>query len=306
MINKIIIGSRKSKLSLAYTKKVKELIAKSCKFSKSKIYFKGIKTSGDLLSKKKISQIGGKNLFCKEIEQKLLNKEIDIAVHSLKDLDSLETKGLVIQAFIKRNDPRDAFVSKKLKNFFLSSNAIIGSSSRRRELQIRLLNNNLKIKNIRGNVDTRIKKIDQGEYDGVVLAMAGLKSLNLDARVKKIFSIKEFLPTAGQGVIAVQCRAKDEKIKNILNKINHKRTEICAIAERSFLKTLGGDCDTALGCYAELKNKKIKLKAQLFSDNGFKVFNLSKTGNIKNAFLLGKKLGNEMLKKAGNNFKKKR
>ena len=97
-----------------------------------------------------------------------------------------------------------------------------------------------------------------------------------------------------------------EKIKNILNKINHKRTEICAIAERSFLKTLGGDCDTALGCYAELKNKKIKLKAQLFSDNGFKVFNLSKTGNVKNPFLLGKKLGNEMLKKAGNNFKKKR
>ena len=132
-------------------------------------------------------------MFCKEIEQKLLNKEIDIAVHSLKDLDSLETKGLVIQAFIKEMILEMLLFSKKLKNFFVSSTAIIGSSSRRRELQIKLLNNNLKIKNIRGNVDTRIKKIDQGEYDGVVLAMAGLKSLNLDARVKKDFFYQRIL-----------------------------------------------------------------------------------------------------------------
>ena len=307
MINRIIIGSRGSKLSTAYTEKAKNLIVNSDQKLKSKILYKKIKTTGDRLNEKKISEIGGKNLFCKEIEEKLLSKEIDIAIHSLKDLDSYETAGLKIQAFLKRNDPREALVSeKKFENLNQTSSAVIGSSSRRRELQLKLLNNKFKVKNIRGNVDTRIKKIESGEYDGAILAMAGLISLKLEEHVKKIFSIKEFLPTAGQGIIAVQCRSDDEKIKSILNKINDTETEICALAERSFLKTLGGDCDTALGCFAELKDKTIILKVQLFSDDGKKVFNLSKDGNYKEATLLGRLLGEEILKKAGDNFIKKR
>ena len=306
MSNKITIGSRGSKLSLAYANKVKNLISGLDSINGKTIAVKTIKTSGDSFQYKKISEIGGKNLFCKEIEDKLISKEIDIAVHSLKDLDSIETKGLVIQAYIKRNDPRESFVSKKFNKLSELNNAKIGSSSRRRELQLKLLNQNIRVENIRGNVDTRIKKIENGEYDGAVLALAGLKVLNLENYVKEIFSIKDFIPTAGQGIIAAQCREDDGRIKKILKKINHKETEICALTERNFLKTLGGDCETAVGCSAFLNKEKIELNVQLFSDDGKKVFNLVKYGKISEPESLGKLAGQEILKKSANNFLKKR
>ena len=306
MNNKITIGSRGSKLSLAYTNKVKNLISNLPLIDKKEIKIETIKTSGDLFHNKKISEIGGKNLFCKEIEDRLIKKDIDTAVHSLKDMDSVETEGLVIQAYIQRNDPRETLVSKKFKKISELNNAKIGSSSRRRELQLKLINKNIKVVNIRGNVDTRIKKIESGEYDGAVLAMAGLKVLNLENYVKEIFSLKDFLPTAGQGIIAVQCRDNDEEIKNILKKINHNETKICALAERSFLKTLGGDCDTAVGCSAVLKGNNIDLQAQLFSDDGKEVYNVIKSGKSTDPQSLGKVAGEEILKKAGKNFIKKR
>tara|TARA_Y100000816_G_scaffold290749_1_gene280229 strand:+ start:916 stop:1836 length:921 start_codon:yes stop_codon:yes gene_type:complete len=306
MSKKIIIGTRGSQLSLAYANRVKNLILKSSKLKDEKVIIKTIKTSGDIFENKKISEIGGKNLFCKEIEENLVGKAIDIAVHSLKDLDSIETNGLIIQAYIKRNDPRESFVSKKFNKLSELNNGKIGSSSRRRELQLKLLNRNIKVENIRGNVDTRIKKVESGEYDGAVLAIAGLKVLNLEQYVQEIFSIKDFIPTAGQGIIAAQCRENDEHIKKILKKINHNETEICALAERNFLKTLGGDCDTAVGCSAILKNDKIELNAQLFSDDGKKVFNVFKLGKSNQPQLLGKLAGEEILKKSGNSFVKKR
>ena len=306
MNNKIIIGSRGSKLSLAYANKVKNLISSFDPSIEEKITIETIKTSGDLFKDKKISEIGGKNLFCKEIEDKLIKKEIDIAVHSLKDMDSIETKGLVIQAYVKRNDSRESFVSKKFKNLSELNNAKIGSSSRRRELQLKVLNKNIKVENIRGNIDTRIKKVETGEYDGVILALAGLKMLKLEKFAKEIFSVKDFIPTAGQGIIAVQCRGDDEDAKKILKKINHNETETCALAERSFLKTLGGDCDTAVGCAAILNKDNIELNAQLFSDDGKKVFNVVKLGKSNQPQLLGKLAGEEILKKSKNSFAKKR
>ena len=306
MNNKIIIGSRGSKLALAYANKVKNLISSFDPSIEKKITIETIKTSGDLFRDKKISEIGGKNLFCKEIEDKLIKKEIDIAVHSLKDMDSIETKGLVIQAYLKRNDSRESFVSKKFKNLSELNNAKIGSSSRRRELQLKLLNKNIKVENIRGNIDTRIKKVETGEYDGVILALSGLKMLKLEKFAKEIFSVKDFIPTAGQGIIAVQCREDDEDVKKILKKINHNETETCALAERSFLKTLGGDCDTAVGCAAILNKDNIELNAQLFSDDGKKVFYVVKLGKSNQAELLGKLAGEEILKKSKNSFAKKR
>ena len=306
MNNKITIGSRGSKLSLAYANKVKDLISNIDLTTGKKITIETIKTSGDLFQDKKISEIGGKNLFCKEIEDKLIRKEIDIAVHSLKDMDSIETKGLVIQAYIERNDPRESFVSKKFEKLSELNNGKIGSSSRRRELQLKLLNKNIKVENIRGNVDTRIKKVEAGEFDGAILALAGLKMLNLEKYVKETFSTKDFIPTAGQGIIAVQCREDDEYTREVLKKINHNETELCALAERSFLKTLGGDCDTAVGCSAILNRDNIEINAQLFSDDGQKVFNVMKLGKSNQAQLLGKLAGEEILKKSGSNFIKKR
>ena len=306
MNNKIIIGSRGSKLSLAYANKVRDLISNIESTKNKKITIEIIKTSGDIFQDKKISEIGGKNLFCKEIEDKLVRTEIDIAVHSLKDMDSIETKGLVIQAYIERNDPRESFVSKKFEKLSDLDHGKVGSSSRRRELQLKLFNKNIKVENIRGNVDTRIKKVESGEFDGAILALAGLKMLNLENHVKEIFSLKDFIPTAGQGIIAVQCRESDEYISKILKKINHNETEVCALAERSFLKTLGGDCDTAVGCSAILNRDNIELKAQLFSDDGNKVFNVIKTGKLNQPQALGKVAGEEILQKSGNSFVKKR
>tara|TARA_Y100001936_G_scaffold215707_1_gene226400 strand:+ start:80 stop:1000 length:921 start_codon:yes stop_codon:yes gene_type:complete len=306
MNNKIIIGSRGSKLSLAYANKVRDLISNIESTKNKKITIEIIKTSGDIFQDKKISEIGGKNLFCKEIEDKLVRTEIDIAVHSLKDMDSIETKGLVIQAYIERNDPRESFVSKKFEKLSDLDHGKVGSSSRRRELQLKLINKNITVKNIRGNVDTRIKKVETGEFDGAILALAGLKTLNLEKYVKEIFSVKDFIPTAGQGIIAVQCRENDEYIKKILKKINHNETEVCALAERSFLKTLGGDCDTAVGCSAILKKNNIELNAQLFSDDGQKVFNIMKLGKLNEPQILGRLAGEEILKKSGNSFIKKR
>ena len=306
MNNKITIGSRGSKLSLTYANKVKNLISSFDPAIGKKITIEIIKTSGDLFKDKKISEIGGKNLFCKEIEDKLIKKEIDIAVHSLKDMDSIETKGLVIQAYLKRNDPRESFVSRKFKKLSELDNAKIGSGSRRRELQLKLFNKNIKVENIRGNIDTRIKKVETGEYDGVILALAGLKMLKLEKFAKETFSVKDFIPTAGQGIIAVQCREDDEDAKKILKKINHNETETCALAERSFLKTLGGDCDTAVGCVAILNKDNIELNAQLFSDDGKKVFNIVKLGKSNQPQLLGKLAGEEILKKSKNSFTKKR
>ena len=306
MNNKITIGSRGSKLSLAYANKVISLISGTDLVAGKRIIIQTIKTSGDLFQDKKISEIGGKDLFCKEIEEKLNRREIDIAVHSLKDMDSVETRGLSIKAYIKRNDPRESFVSKKFEKLSELKNVKIGSSSRRRELQLKSFNKNLKIESIRGNIDTRISKVEKGEYDGVILALAGLKTLKLEKYIKEIFSIKEFIPTAGQGIIAVQCRDDDEYIKKILRKINDNETEICALAERSFLKTLGGDCDTAVGCSAILKKNNIELNAQLFSDDGKKVFNVFKLGNSNEPELVGKLAGEEILKKSKNSFVKKR
>ena len=306
MDNNIIIGSRGSKLSLAYANKVKELIYQKDKNLTENIQIEAIKTSGDIHQKQKISEIGGKNLFCKEIEDKLLKREINIAVHSLKDMDSIETKGLVIKAYIKRNDPRETFVSKKFQKLKDLKNGKIGSSSRRRELQLKLINKNVRVENIRGNIDTRINKIQNGEYDGAILALAGLKTLNLGEYSKEIFPLTDFLPTAGQGIIAVQCREDDKYIIKILEKINHSETEVCALAERSFLKTLGGDCDTAVGCAAIINNNNIELKAQLFSDDGKKVFNAIKSGAVNDPKILGKLLGEEILKKSENSFIKKR
>ncbi len=306
-MTKITIGARGSKLSLAYVAKVKDLILQEHKNLKEKdINIQTIKTSGDINQNIKLSEIGGKNLFCKEIEEKLLKDEIDIAVHSLKDMESIENNSLLIGALIKRNDFRDVIVSKKIKKLEELKNQLkIGSSSRRRELQLKKISKKITVENIRGNIDTRIRKIDENELDGIILAAAGLKSLNLNNKIAFTFETNRVLPAVGQGIIAVQCKKDNDNIKNLLKKINHNETEICAKAERSLLKTIGGDCKTAIGGLAIIKDNKIILKAQLFSDLGDESFEYETTGNLNEAISLGKKVGEEILLRAGDKFKKK-
>ncbi len=305
-MTKITIGARSSKLSLAYVAKVKDLlIQKNKELIKNNIEFKAIKTSGDRNQNDKIAEIGGKNLFCKEIEESLLANEIDIAVHSLKDMESIENNKLLIGAYVKRNDTRDVIISKKIKSVTdLKDGVKIGSSSRRRELQLKKINSKIKIINIRGNIDTRINKINENNLDGVILAAAGVKTLNLNDEIGFTFDIEEILPAVGQGIIAVQCR-KGDKIEKFLKKINDVETSLCAKAERNMLQTIGGDCDTAIGGLAKIENHNLKLKAQLFSDSGQESFEYELTGREVDASFIGKSVGEKLLNLAGEKFKKK-
>lgn len=304
---KITIGARGSKLSLAYVEKVKELLLQENKeLNEENINFKAIKTSGDINQNIRLSEIGGKNLFCKEIEEKLISNDIDIAVHSLKDMESIENDNLVIGAYIKRNDFRDVIISNKIKDKEdLKGKIVIGSSSRRRELQLKKINQNISVVNIRGNIDTRIKKLDKEKLDGIILAAAGVKSLNLNKKISISFEIEEVLPAVGQGVIAVQCKKNDEKVKSFLKNINDVETELCAKAERKMLQVIGGDCETAIGGLAVINNKNLKLKAQLFSDSGSESFEHELTGKDIDAINIGKAMGEKLLSLAGKEFKRK-
>ena len=302
---KFIIGARGSKLSLAYSNHVKNLLTKYIKeFNSSSIEIKIIKTSGDLHKDKKIYEIGGKGVFSKQIEEELLESKIDIAVHSLKDLPSKMTNGLCISAVTKRNDPRDAFLSYKSNSFLkLKSKSKVGTSSFRRKAQLNLLRNDIDIIYMRGNIDTRIKKLKNKEFDAIILALAGLKMLKLENEVKEIFSYEQMLPAIGQGAIALQCKEDDYKTKNILKMINHQESFYCIQAERAVLEAIGGDCDTAVGGFAKLLDNKIFLESELFSNDGRKKFIAKDFGNPNEAKEIGYKVGKELLKKAGPNFK---
>ena len=301
---KIIIGSRGSKLSLAYSSHVKNLLIKNIsQFNEESIAIQIIKTSGDIFHEKKISDIGGKGVFCKQIEEELLNNKIDLAVHSLKDLPSKMTDGLCVKAVVKRNDPRDVFLSYTKNSLLeLNPNSKVGTSSFRRKAQLNILRNDINIISMRGNIDTRINKLKNKEYDAIVLSYAGLKMLNLESEVKEIFSDQQMLPAVGQGAIALQCRSDDNKMLDILKIINHQQSYSCIQAERALLEAVGGDCDTAIGGLATLSNNNIILKSELFSDDGTKKFFIERSGDIKEAKQLGYEVGEKLLKKAGSSF----
>ena len=298
---KIIIGSRGSKLALIYAERARSKILEFC----SEVEVKKITTTGDINQKDRLSEIGGKGLFLKQIENSLLDKKIDIAIHALKDMPSDENDGLVTNCFLQRNDPREVLISinnNLIKD--LKPNSIVGTSSYRREFQIKKIRNDINCKLIRGNVDTRINKLNDKLYDAILLSYAGIKSLRLDKKISQIFSIKEIIPSVGQGVVALQCRKNDFEIIELLKKINHKLTNICVTAERQFLKILEGDCETAVGAIANLEGKNIILEAELFSLDGKQRFYHSASKDINSAFELGTEVG-EILKKESNNSYKR-
>ena len=304
-MKKVIIGSRGSKLALMYAEKAKEFLLKFNNISSDDIEIKKIITKGDQVKDQRLSEVGGKGLFSKNIEQELLEKKIDIAVHALKDMPALETDGLQTNCFLKRNDPREVIISRDGKNIKeIKTGALIGTSSFRREFQINKLRKDLKTKLIRGNVDTRIQKLDDGLYDAIILSLAGLSFLNLENKVSQIFSTDEIIPSAGQGIIALQCRSDDNHIKSLLEKINDKETAVRAISERNVLKVLEGDCETAVGVHSKLEDERIILQAELFSLDGLQKFYESGSSDIKNSAELGFEIGKKLKLKSGNSYKK--
>ena len=303
MKNKIIIGSRGSKLALIYAERARTELLKNPEIESVEI--KGITTTGDIIKDVRVSEHGGKGAFCKLIEQELLNKNIDIAVHALKDMPTDETQGLLTNCFLERNNPREVLISNGNKNIKeLKLNAIIGTSSFRREFQLKNIREDLNCKLIRGNVDTRIKKLNEKLYDAIILSYAGIKSLGLEDKISQTFLTSEIIPSAGQGVVALQCRKNDQQLIEILNKVNHQPTHSCIKAERNVLKVLKGDCETAVGAFASIEGNKINLEAELFSLDGSERFYLKSSKDAGKADELGIEMGKTLKKVSNNSYKK--
>ena len=319
--NKIIIGTRGSILALAQAEKVKEMLIKKydelrgmenfCEiegFEKKnplEIELKVIVTKGDkdLRDFTKIKGTTQKDLFVKEIEKEMLENKIDLAVHSLKDMPQNTPEGLLNACFPMREDNRDVLVSKngkKLKE--LDENSVIGTGSIRREKELLNLRNDVKIKAIRGNIHTRLKKLDDGEYDAIVLAAAGLKRVGLENRITEYFDTDSFMPAPGQGILCIQCRENDNKIRHLLKIINDDEVTIMCKAEREFSKIFDGGCHTPIGCSSIIEGNILKLKG-MFNDNGIRIFK-EVEGNKENPKETAQKLAEEIKKEEMKNEKR--
>ena len=303
---KIIIGSRGSKLALIYAERSKARILEFASyFGFEDVIIKKITTTGDTIQDKRLSEAGGKGLFSKKIEEELIDGKIDLAVHALKDMPSNETKGLITNCFLERNDPREILISKDNKTIKeLAPNSIVGTSSFRREFQLKKIREDLNYKLIRGNVDTRIKKLKDNLYDAIILSYAGIQSLNLKENISQTFSTSEIIPSAGQGVVALQCRENDKELINLLDKVNHQLTHSCVLAERNVLKVLEGDCETAVGVIANIDRDTINIEAELFSLDGKKRFYHKASKNLSSAYELGKEVGEILKKESKNSYKR--
>ena len=299
---KIIIGSRGSKLALIYAEKVRIKLKEV--FSEV-IEIKKIVTSGDENQKDRLSNLGGKGLFSKKIEKELIEKKIDIAVHALKDMPSIETQGLITNYFLKRNSPNEILISNKnIKFKDLKPKAVVGTSSCRREYQLKNKRSDLIYKLIRGNVDTRIKKLEEGNYDAIILSKAGVDALNLNNKITEEFTTDELIPCAGQGIIAIQCRVNDLEMKELLEGINDNETRILANTERQVLKILEGDCDTAIGTFSNIEGNNINLAVELFSVDGKKRYFIKDMKNKNLAVELGNEVGEVLKVKSEGSYKR--
>ncbi len=305
MSKKIIIGSRGSKLALLYAQQAKDKIIENTDLSNDDILIKSITTKGDEFQDIRLSEVGGKGLFSNNIEKELQLKNIDIAVHALKDMPANETEGLRTDSFLERNDPREILITKEKKKLKdLDKKSIVGTSSYRREFQIKKIRQDLNCKLIRGNVDTRIRKLNEGMYDAIILSYAGIKFLKFENEISEIFSAEEIIPSAGQGVIALQCRENDDETISILKKINHEETHKRAHLERNILKVLDGDCETAIGAHSVVDGDKIIVEAELFSLDGKQRFYEKKVGNVNEFKELGKAVGILLKAKSKNSYKR--
>lgn len=296
---KIIFGSRKSPLAVAQTT---EAIERTCELElicPELVEMKTIHTTGDLNLAPKVSDIGGKGVFCRELEHALLAKEIDIAVHSMKDLPVIQPQGLIVDCVLSRIDPRDAIISNFDHNLYnLPRGSIVATSSLRRQAQLKKLNLELQIVSIRGNIHTRMNKVQTGDVDAVILAMAGLLRLDTAAEIFSAISPAVMLPAPAQGIICMERRVDDTEVAELFQAVNDQETSCCAVAERSFLSALGGDCSTPLGTLAKLINGEIELTGQFLSPDGTVHITKSINGFAADAEALGLELARYFLAEA--------
>ncbi len=291
----IRVGSRESDLAMAQSKWVVDTI----KSTHPELDFEivGISTSGDVMLDTRLEKMGGKGLFIKELENALINKDIDFAVHSLKDIPVGIHNGLTISAYSKREDPRDVLVTADGKGFYeLKKDAVLGTSSIRREVQLLGKRSDLRIKTLRGNVMTRIKKLMNNEYDAIIVAAAGLKRLGLEEKCVHYFSVNEIIPAIGQGILAIESRKGDD-ISYILDSVHCNESALIAEAEREYMIALNGGCTTPIAAHAVIEENLMKINAMYASEGNNKLYKAYVEGNKGDAVSLGKKLSYIILEK---------
>jgi len=297
MNRKYLVATRPSLLAYTQTQQTVELLKAQhpdCEFEIVKI-----STHGDAVTDKPLTAFGGTGVFVKELENAILEGRADFAIHSLKDVPSIQPDNLVLAAFPTREDPRDVLLIKNgLSIDELNDNCTIGTGSPRRIVQISELKPGAIFTDLRGNIDTRLKKLEEGQYDAIVLAAAGLRRLGKEIHAKAFLPVDRCIPAIGQGAIAIECRKDDEETIALLRTINNKDTETAILAERAFMKTVGGGCKFPLGAYATIENETVQLTVMLGNHHTQQIIRFSDKASVTEAEKLGKNLAEKIIAEA--------
>ena len=297
------IGTRGSPLALAQAYETRERLSIAFGLSLDSFEIVVIKTTGDKVLNRPLKEIGGKGLFTKEIEEALLQESIDIAVHSMKDMPVQQPDGLILDTFLPREDVRDAFVSRIHKSLAdIPQGATVGTSSLRRKAQLMSKRPDLKIVEFRGNVQTRLKKLDDGVAECTFLAVAGLNRLKMEDIITAPISTDEMLPAVAQGAIGIERREKDIKIATMLEAVHNSTTGLLLSAERAFLEALDGSCETPIAGLAEFKNENLRFRGEILKTDGSEVYSDEQVVSKEDATLVGIEMAHKLLSQAGNDF----
>jgi hydroxymethylbilane synthase len=297
------VGTRGSPLALVQAGAVCRALVSAHGWDEDAVAITIIRTSGDIIQDRPLAQSGGKGLFTKEIEEALIGGTIDLAVHSAKDMPTTLPTGLVLAACLEREDVRDAFISRKASHIReLTARSVVGTASLRRQAMIRRLRPDLLVASLRGNVETRLSKLEAGAVDAIVLAMAGLSRLGLEAVATSILPVDEFLPAVGQGAIAIEARERDERVRSLLAGVDHAATTTALAAERAFLGELEGSCRTPIAGYARLSHGQLQFCGMVLKPDGSEAHETARTGDPESAALLGADAGHELKGRASPDF----
>src|SRR5215831_15125715 len=289
------IGTRGSPLALWQAREVRAHLAAAHGVEPDAIVIEVIRTTGDIIQDRPLSEVGGKGLFTKEIEQALIDKAIDLAVHSSKDMPTVLPAGLKLAACLPREDARDAFISRKAPSLAdLPRGAVIGTASLRRQAMVKRLRPDLAVVAFRGNVDTRLKKLDDGVVDATLLALAGLRRLGREGAITAVFDVDVFLPAVGQGAVGIEAREADTRALDLLNRINDSDTLTAVQAERAFLAMLDGSCRTPIAGHAQIDASTISFRGLILRPDGSEAHEVARTGPVADAEMLGADAGNEL------------
>jgi hydroxymethylbilane synthase len=297
------IGTRGSPLALVQARTVAARLAASLAVSADAIALKIIRTSGDAIQDRPLADAGGKGLFTKEIEEALLQGAIDLAVHSTKDMPTLLPDGLMLAACLEREDARDVFISRQASSLAeLPQGATLGTASLRRQAIAKRARPDLNVTPLRGNVETRLRKLEDGEVDATILALAGLKRLGLVEHATKIMDADEFLPAVGQGAIGIEARAADRRTRDMLARVDHADTSIAIACERAFLAVLDGSCKTPIGGHATLSGGLVHFRGLIAKPDGSAAHETASSGGHKDAVKIGADAGHALRQRAGPGF----